>query len=92
MISPFLVKKGRLFFRYKGHWINIALEAQAHGDGFKGYRRFLWHWFQCTIGIHRKGHYFGFVHDDEGRIVGCESYKACMYCRGHKEVVNGTDY
>lgn len=89
---PVKIIKDRVFVRYKGHWINISLEAQAHGDGFKGYRRFLWHWARCIVGIHRKGHFIGPVEDDHGKIIGFESYKACMYCHGHKEVKHEQDY
>lgn len=87
MKFPILIKHNKVFVWYGGHWINISLEAQAHGGGFKGYRRFFWHWARCAVGIHRKGHFAGFVHDEnDNRIVGFESYTACMYCRGQKEV------
>lgn len=92
MKYPLQFKNRRLFVRYKGRWINISLEAQAHGDGFKGYRRFFWHWLRCMVGIHRRGSFAGFVEDDNGKIVGFETYRACMYCHGHKEVENGTNY
>jgi hypothetical protein len=87
MRFPILIKRSKVFVWYRGHWINISLEAQAHGDGFKGYCRFFWHWARCVVGIHRKGHFAGFVHDEnDKRIVGFESYTACMYCHEHKEV------
>lgn len=83
---------GRFFVRYKGRWINVSLEAQSHGDGFKGYRRLFYHWFRCMIGIHRSGHFAGFVKDEDGKILGFETYTACMYCHGNKKVTRGTDY
>ena len=85
------IVKGKLFVRYKQRWVNTALEATAHGGGFKGYSRFIYHWLRCVIGIHRHGSFCGFTHDEDGKINGFESYRACMYCHGDKKVSNGTN-
>lgn len=85
-----IVKK-RLFVRYKGRWVNIALESQSHGDGFKGHRRFFYHWFRCMVGIHRTGHFCGVTKTDNGKENKFESYTACMYCHKREEVKIGTD-
>lgn len=82
---------GRLFIKYKGRWINVALEAQSHGDGFKGYHRFLYHWFRCVVGFHTTGHFATFAKDGNGKVIGLERYTACMYCRRNKQVNDGTD-
>ena len=92
MKFPILYKHKKIFVWYSGRWVNLSLEATAHGGGFKGYSRFFYHWARCAVGIHRKGSFFGFVEDDNGKIIGCESYRACMYCHGEKEIENATDY
>lgn len=88
MRFPILIKKKRVFVWYSGHWINVTLEAVTHGGGFKGYSRFFYHWFRCMIGIHRIGHFCGFSEDEHGKVDGFESYTACMYCHGNKQVKN----
>jgi hypothetical protein len=82
---PILFKHKKVFVWYSGRWINIQLEAQSHGGGFKGYLRFFYHWFRCMIGIHRTGHFCGFTRIN-GKANVFESYTACMYCRGDKQL------
>ncbi len=75
------IVKRKLFVNYRGRWMNIALEVQSHGDGFKGYIRFFYHWIRCLNGVHRYGSFCRFAHDDDGTVMGFERYSACMYCR-----------
>ncbi len=87
MRFPILYKHKKIFVWYSGHWINLSLEASAHGGGFKGYRRFFHNWIKCMLGKHTIGHYCGFVHDEhDDRIIGFERYTACMYCHGLKKI------
>jgi hypothetical protein len=76
MKFPILLKKGKIFVRYGGRWINIPLSTQAHGGGLKGYYRFFKGWILCILSKHTYGHVFS--------MRDMKTYIRCQYCRKEK--------
>jgi len=72
-IDMFVMKKGILFIKRDGKWLNTRLEVMANGGGLKGVLRFLWGLLKCYMGKHTYSNIF--------YLKRMMAKRECHYCR-----------
>ena len=77
MKFPFLIKKNKLFVRYRGFWMNVNLEVAARGGGWKGLKTLISGINKCRKGNHSY-HTIFYTRTLDSRIE-------CKYCRIEKK-------
>jgi hypothetical protein len=74
MKFPITIIKNRVFVWYSGNWLNVHLEVQGLGGGFRGYYLFFKRLIQCFFGKHSYISVFRLKPNPH-------TVKECAYCR-----------